>query len=384
MSGRIMKCVWPPTGSRGSPAVVLGCFLLCSSFCAPAAAWIFSPGGGQELKPITTEEEALKEVLQPLGKPEREPPPPEKIEGVDECDWKMAGQPIQDKTQEFLRSASCHSFRWFDGLWGDTYDYNENAVSGRMIIGLEWNQYEGFDSRLRFKVRAPTPNMSRRFDLLLGRVDEGAFVSDTQGQDQIFYNPGVVERRDEDSWLLGLGHRRGGGRTGWDWSAGVRLRWPPRPYVKVQYFYNKQFSQFTDLRFRQTFFWRSDDGFGTTSRGDLTHGLSLKNVLRWEGIVTTTQESIGTQWYFGQTWYHLFGGQNAFSLLTFARGETNHEVGLHDIGFKLVWRRPFTRDWLFLSMGPTMTWPREFIEEERELSLGFGLWIEMQFGSWRY
>ena len=81
-----------------------------------------------------------------------------------------------------------------------------------MIIGLEWNQYEGFDPRLRFKVRAPLPNMSRRFDLLLGRVDEGAFVSDSQGQDQTFYNPGVIDRGQEDTWLLGLGHRRDGGR----------------------------------------------------------------------------------------------------------------------------------------------------------------------------
>ena len=376
--------IWLSMGLPKSLAAGLGCFLLGSALYAPATAWAFSPGASREPTPINTGEEALKEVMQPFGEPEEEPPPPEKIEGVDECDWELEGKAVQDQTQDVLRSLSCHSFRWFDGLWGDTYDYNENAVSGRMIIGLEWNEYEGFDPRLRFKVRAPLPNMSRRFDLLLGRVDEGAFVSDTQGQDQTFYNPGVIDRGQEDTWLLGLGHRRDGGRSGWDWSVGVRLRLPPRPYAKVQYFYNRQFGDSTDLRFRQTFFWRSDDGFGTTSRGDLTHGLSLKNVLRWEGIMTTSQESLGTQWYFGQTWYHLFGGQNAFSLLTFARGETNHEVPLHDIGFKFVWRRPFTREWLFLSMGPTMTWPREFIEEERELSLGFGLWIEMQFGRWRY
>ena len=253
-----------------------------------------------------------------------------------------------------------------------------------ITLGAEYNQYEGFDPRLRLRVRASLPNFSSRFDLLFGRMDEEAFVSDTQGQDRMFYNPGALDRGDDDAWLLGLGHRNRWRRTGWDWSVGLRLRLPPVPYAKLQYFYNRQLREDTDLRFRQTFFWRSDDGFGTTSRGDITHALSPQNVLRWEGIVTMSQDTDGAKWYAGQTWYHLFGGHNAFSLLAFARGETGSDVGLYDIGFKFVWRRPWTREWLFLSMGPTVTWPRELAEEERELSLGLGVWIEMQFGRWRY
>ena len=57
---------------------------------------------------------------------------------------------------------------------------------------------------------------------------------------------------------------------------------------------------------------------------------------------------------------------------------------LRDAGFQLTWRRPFTRDWIYLSMGPSLTWPRRQPEDEREASLGFGIWIEMEFGDWRY
>ncbi|MNC98511.1 hypothetical protein D3C83_164950 [compost metagenome] len=57
---------------------------------------------------------------------------------------------------------------------------------------------------------------------------------------------------------------------------------------------------------------------------------------------------------------------------------------LQEYGFNFIWRRPFTRDWLYLSVGPSITWPRYLLEEERELSLGFGVWLEMEFGDWVY
>jgi hypothetical protein len=164
----------------------------------------------------------------------------------------------------------------------------------------------------------------------------------------------------------------------------VRLKLPPEPYAKLSYFYNKQFNENTDLRFRQTFFWRSNQGFGTTSRGDLAYAVNVKNVLRWEAIATISEITEGTDWYVGQTWYHLFGDRSAFSLLSFIGGSTGAPVETKEFGFNLIWRKPFTRDWIYLSMGPSITWPRHLAEEEREMSLGFGMWIELEFGNWRY
>ena len=303
---------------------------------------------------------------------------------ADGCDWDLEGRPIQEQSQDVLRSWSCHTFRWFDGLFGDSQDFDESAVNGMLTTGAEFSEYEGFDPKLRIRVRAQLPNMSTRWDLILGRVDEVSEVSDTTGQDKTFYNPGVVDRGEDAEWLLGLGHRGQERKSGLDYSLGVRLNVPPNPYGKAQYYFNHDFSERTDFRFRQTFFWRLDQGFGTTSRGDLAYNLNEQNVLRWEGIATAHDETRGTQWYFGQTWYHLFGSESAISLRAFVRGETNAPVELQEYGAYLVWRRPFTRDWLYLSIGPSITWPRELEEEERDLSLGFGLWLEMQFGDWRW
>lgn len=314
--------------------------------------------------------------------------PPETSPGggraTDACDWQLRGQPLQEKTQEVIRSWSCHSFRWFDGLWGDRRDFDEGAINGLLTFGAEYTEYDGLDPKLRFRVRSPLPNMSNRWDLILGRVDEESYISDTSGQDKTFYNPGLIDRGQEATWLLGLGQHGKEHKSGWDYSLGVRLRAPPNPYAKVQYYFNHDFSERVDFRFRQTFFWRRDQGFGTTSRGDLAYAINLRNVLRWEGIASAHDETRGTQWYFGHTWYRLFEERNAISLRAFARGETNAPVGLLEYGLNLVWRRPFTREWLYLSVGPSVTWPREQLEEKREMSLGFGLWLEMEFGDWRW
>lgn len=335
--------------------------------------------------PPETEEEALQRVMQPFAETPHAPEAPVGVvEEPDACDPDYSEDEWQEDTQEFLFTVSCHSFRWFDGFFGDDVDYPEDQVNGLAILGGSWNEYEGFDSRARFRVRAPLPNWDKRWDLIFGRGDEDAFISDTQTQDETFYNPGLINRTDEDSLLLGLGGRGRDGRKGWDWSVGARLRAPPVPYVRLRWYYYKAFSPQTDLRFRQTFFWRSDDGFGVTARGDMTHAFRPQDVMRWEGVVTHSEESNGTEWYIGQTWYHLMRERRAFSVLAFAGGETDGPVALRDAGFNFIWRQPFTRDWLWISYGPSLTWPRFEIEDEREASLGFNLWLEMEFGEWRY
>ena len=346
--------------------------VLALLIAADAAA---TDGDSANVDGVEHENPALEAVQEPFGPPDEEESADEPgLPGEDGCD-RHDEEALQEESQELLRSMSCHTFRWFDGLWGDSEDFDEKAVNGLLTVGAEYTEYDEFDPRFRLRVRAPLPNLSTRWDLILGRVDEEAFVSDTEGQDKDFYNPGVVDRGEDEEWLLGLGHRGRERKSGWDYSAGVRLRLPPRPYVKAQWYYNHDFSDRSDFRFRQTFFWRADQGFGTTSRGDLAYSLNDRDVLRWEGIGTIHEETHGVQWYFGQTWYHIVPNRE---------GQTDWEVPVREYGVQMIWRQPFTRDWLYLSLGPRISWPRDFEEQERDLSLGFGVWLEMEFGRWRW
>jgi hypothetical protein len=371
-----------------SRSLVLGLVLLPMALGRGVPAWALDYQHDSKRDPESAEQRALDEVQSPFGKDEEATDDTEQAadgtELEDGCESDLEEAELQEQSREVVRSWSCYSFRWFDSWWGDKYDFDEKAVNGLLTLGARYTDYYGFDPKFRLRVRAPLPNLSSRWDLILGRVDEEAFVTDTQGQDKTFYNPGAISRGEDEAWLLGLGHRGRQRKSGWDYSLGVRLRLPPEPYVKASWFYNKDLSERSDFRFRQTFFWRSDRGFGTTSRGDLAYGVNEKNVLRWEAFGTTHDKTQGVQWYAGQTWYHLLADRSAFSLRSFIRGETDAEVGFKEYGIDMIWRRPFTREWLYLSVGPSVTWPREVLEDRREISLGFNLWLEMEFGNWRY
>ena len=321
---------------------------------------------------------AAAEPTEDAGSAERDP-----AAQTGPCDWDVEDLPWQERSREVVQGVSCYSFRWLDHLFGTEKDFPEERVNGIVLLGFEYREYDGFDPRVRFRVRAPLPNLSSRLDLFIGRDNEQEFVTDTTPSNRVLYNPSLARNQDNE-WLLGLGHRRKDPRRGFDYSVGARVGVHPSLYAKVQYFHSEEFSSDTDLQLRQTVFWRTDEGFGTTSRATLTHLVNRRNVVQWEAIGTISEETRGVAWYAAQTWFHQRRGKDAVSLLSFVRGETDAEVPVQDYGLNLVWRRPFTRDWMFLSMGPTVTWPRRFQAEQREMSLGFLVWLEMEFGDYRY
>lgn len=302
---------------------------------------------------------------------------------VDKCDQ----VPQQDALPELLQSSvheiSCRSARWLDGLFGDSKEFEEEAVGGKFLLGMSWNEYEDIDFRGRYRLRTDLPNFSNRWDAFIGRVDEEAFVSDTETVQESVFRQGI-SGADENEWLVGLGYKdRSNKDGGWDYSVGLRLRTPVRMYVKSKYRKAFQLGSKADMRFRQTFFWRDGVGFGTTTHIDTSRELSSMNVLRWEIIATISEETEGTRWWTGNTWYHNLGDQRGISLLTFARGETDDDVSLHEYGFELTWRRQFAREWLFFNIGPTLTWPRFDLDEKREASFGFAVMMEFEFGKFR-
>ena len=55
---------------------------------------------------------------------------------------------------------------------------------------------------------------------------------------------------------------------------------------------------------------------------------------------------------------------------------------LQDYGIELRYRKRIARQWLFVEFLTYLSWPREFLFEERTDNLGFGIEFEMQFGDW--
>ena len=54
-----------------------------------------------------------------------------------------------------------------------------------------------------------------------------------------------------------------------------------------------------------------------------------------------------------------------------------------DYGLRVIFRRRIYREWLFLELRSSITWPRAALVERRELNLGAGVAIELMFGERR-
>ena len=62
----------------------------------------------------------------------------------------------------------------------------------------------------------------------------------------------------------------------------------------------------------------------------------------------------------------------------FGNGETDYEVPVRDYGVELRYRRSIFRPWFFVELLTSVSWPRDFLIEERESNFGVGLEFDIR------
>ena len=141
-----------------------------------------------------------------------------------------------ERVRRRLTVTACASSAWLDGLFGDQFHYDEyRATYGTVSAGGLWSDYDGFDPRLRFRVRLQLPQWDERISAFAGRVGEDDYISDTEGDFDALPTRQFGTLEDE-SVLVGLGYSSPE-RTGNDFDAGVGVRvdLPLDPYARARY-----------------------------------------------------------------------------------------------------------------------------------------------------
>lgn len=286
-----------------------------------------------------------------------------------------------DWLQRKVSRTVCGSALWFDGLFGESDVYEEtSATHGRIFLGVLWDERDGLDFKFRFRLKASLPQLENRANIVLGRDDFDSYVSDQTDTSEGL--PGSFGDSEEEEWLLGIGYAPvTGRRSRLSIEPGVRLKIPLDPYVKVHYRHNL----LTDpnkiqVRFRETLFWRKQDGYGFTSRVDIDRTLSQRFLLRARAAGTVGEAQRGVDWQTALTLYHYLGGGRALAYMVEVLGETGLEVPVQDYDVRVTYRQPFLRSWLFLELSGGLNWPRKLLDEDREINPGLGVGFEMQYG----
>ena len=129
-------------------------------------------------------------------------------------------------------------------------------------------------------------------------------------------------------------------------------------------------------------YWRSDEGFGASLNADVDHLFADNLMLRFGnwGKVSQSDEIEGISWGSSLVLFQGLSMRRALTYKVLFQGETHAEVKVQNYGFELRYRQRVLRKWLFLELGPSVTWPREYSVEERKVNWGASIGLEMYFG----
>jgi hypothetical protein len=285
---------------------------------------------------------------------------------------------MQENVHEIVWKSAMHVDRWFGS------DQPPNAyqgASGSIAPALLWDEFDGFQPKLRFRVDLPLPQLNSRFNAFIGRVDRDEYVTERTPQSGAFRRQ--YGDLGEEQTLAGIVYRTPSHQgSRFDAGAGVRLRFPPDPYVKGSYVYERGDSMSGLFSARQTVFWQNSERSGFTSRMDLEKLFQESLwLVRWTTSASISEMSEGVYGYSAVTALRGLPNRRALALEVGFEGATDGEVPLHEYGIKAAYRQSIARDWLVMEWRTSLTWPKEERDQPRKPSYGVGVGFEMFFGT---
>ncbi len=290
---------------------------------------------------------------------------------------------LLDRTQRTFYEAIENTTRWFDGFFGQSrLSEGEHVSLGTLRVSGLWDQRDGFETRFNLRARFALPALEDRARLILGRGDTEHIIDGTTNE-AVESLPGAFDTNRDDEWLIGLGFNRSGDISrGLDFGVGVRITSPPDPYVNVSYRWAETWGNSWSFRSRARTFWQNRRGTGVTLDSDLNYAVNPTLILRWASNFGVEDRVEGLAWRNDLIAYQGLSNNRGLAYGVFAQGETAAEVKLRNIGVDLRYRQRLTREWFFIEFAIGVSWPREFVDEQRTSNIGVGVTLEMRFGRW--
>lgn len=286
-----------------------------------------------------------------------------------------------DHVQRGVHYGVCGAARWFDGLFGvPRFDQGDRGTYGRLGVFQGWDRRDNLDPGIRLRTRLALPALNERLGLIVGRGDSQDF-SEERTTPSVNPVPSNFDRFERNDWLVGLAYSRTNPwENGFDFGTGIRVATPMDPYVKGSYRHHWLFDDITVLQVRETVFWRNSRGLGSTTEVIVDRLLSDRFLGRLGQSVTLAGDTEGLAWNSRASVFQSMGDKRALVYGLLAEGETGADVKLQNYGLETRFRRRVARQWLFLELAGSLTWPRAELAETRRINPGVSVGFEMYFG----
>lgn len=244
---------------------------------------------------------------------------------------------------------------------------------GRLSVRLRWQEDGGTDTNIRFRARFDLPNLRDKAYVFFGKENEDEL---TANQPESFTREQLLtesNRRDQTGFF-GLGVKL---RDYVDFRVGVRGGL--KPYTQARYRRHWMLSARNRAEFGETLFWRSSDGFGSTTWLELEHAYTPSLSFKWQNAATITRETNDFAWSSSVGMFKTYGDNKLLSLEALVNGETGSRDDVREYGARLKWTQPVYRDWLLADLILGHFWPRGKEDPEREPNWAASAGLVMHF-----
>lgn len=286
---------------------------------------------------------------------------------------------ILDSSHDYLVSFIDDPIIWFDSFFGDERMDEENLPVTFIRLRLVTRYTEGdgftFPVRVRASVRMPNLNKKFRFIVIGASADESRSILSDDSSDLVDSNGNRGEKTN-----VGLRYSIYQSlREYISFGGGLRFSLPLEYYVRVRYRRFLHIGEVNVVRFSETGFWNSLDGFGETSRLDFDRKLTKTTSGRLSFIGTYSNISQGVDWGSEANIFKKLNKKSALSFDLGAYGRTRpvREVTTYRVGLR--YRRNIYRPWLFVELAPEESWVLQDDTGERDAIAAISLVLEVQF-----
>ncbi|MEN8134821.1 MAG: hypothetical protein ABFS18_04705 [Thermodesulfobacteriota bacterium] len=291
-----------------------------------------------------------------------------------------------DKYHSYLLDRVNQPAVWFDNFFGDPRTDDEELPTSfvRLRISARYTEGERFRFPVRIRANIKLPRASRKLRLIVVGENEDELLIARPGDDSA---NATGETLDEERSSVGLRYTFYKTlRSKLHFGGGTRNLSPFEYYVRVSYRRLIHIGEENIIRFKQSGFWNSLDGFGETSRLDLERALAHEITGRLSLFGTyydsdpNTETNNGLNWGVETSFFKHLTTKTAASLDLGAYGVTRpaSETTNYRIASRI--RTNTLRPWLFFEIEPGVT----FLTPETDKKQAVGtitIMMEIQFAA---
>lgn len=267
---------------------------------------------------------------------------------------------------------------WFDDFFGDIRAEEEDRPSSfvRLRTVARYTEGEGMTFPIRLRANLELPRVNRRLHLVIF----GGNREDDRWQEPGDSIDSSLKREEDKDWTnLGLRYMLYKTlRERLHFGGGLSVRWPLDYYMRARYERLLYSGGNKTLRFSETGFWNSLNGFGETTRIDLEKDLGDGLYGRISLFGTYSENVSGLQWGAEINLFRQLTEQSAlaFDVGAYGLSEPSMRVGTYRIASR--YRRNFLRPWLFFEIEPEVLFP--WFEDGKRQTVGaLTTVLEVQF-----